>query len=485
MRWRRGVFLALLAFGARSEAACMAPPGELLRITGEIDEGGLHGTFSRNLAPATGRFAEAIKLGSLTRGSGFDGHLAWSRDVSGASHSLTSEFARKLAISEAWLSSHLSCTASGGIHRRFTPPGGAPIELWYDRHSGHLDRAMLQYSENRLIHRYSDWRRVSTWQSFPFTQRDEDPEDRSDAVYTARHVERQASASFKKPPLPKDSRIIGGRSTTVPFEDDNGRRVYLPVYLNGKGPFAFELDNGGHFILTAETAKQLGLSPQGSFKSAGAGNTLRQASYVKIDNVRVGQAEMLGQTAKVLTLSHNDRPGRLPRAGILGLEFFERFVVGIDHRRKTVSLEAIFEAPATHLGTPVRLLFDEDAPLVRGRYGGATSNFMLDIGNAGPTIIEDYWARRHGFIPGLTRTKPKDSEWLSTGTVGLGPFRLSNVSISYFGEGERGSESTHSIAGIFGEPLLSRFNAVYDYGRQTVWLEPLVGPPAISFEKRP
>jgi S1-C subfamily serine protease len=34
------------------------------------------------------------------------------------------------------------------------------------------------------------------------------------------------------------------------------------------------------------------------------------------------------------------------------------------------------------------------------------------------------------------------------------------------------------VAGVYGEPLLSRFNATYDYARKTVWLEPLpqVGP---------
>jgi hypothetical protein len=483
MRWSAIISVVLVTCAAKAEAACPSAPAGLLSISGEYQEGNLRGTFSRKVEPRTGRFVEAIDLGILTRGSGYEARLAWSRDVSGASHYLTSDFARRLGISEAWLSSHVACRSRAATHRHFTPPGGAPIELWYDQ-SGRLDRAILQYSENRLIHHYSDWRTVGPGMTLPFARRDEDPEDESEGVYTIQHVAPVKSASFAPPPLPHDSRIIGGGRTTVPFEDDGGRRVYLPVYLNRKGPFAFELDNGGHFILTPETASELGLAPQGTFASAGAGNALRQGGYVKLGAVRVGNAELVNQTAKVLPLSHNDRPGRQRRAGILGLEFFERFIVGVDHRNRTVTLSPMSDSAPTYPGRPLRLLFDEDAPLVTGAYEGVKGNFMLDIGNAGSTIIEDYWARRHGLTSRLMKGKPNDSEWLSTGTVSVGPFTLENASVSYYGAGERGSESTHSVAGVVGEPLLSRFNAVYDYGRQTVWLDPLPEKRSVVLKNR-
>lgn len=474
--------MALLC-GSRADASCNSAPG-LLGISGHAQQGDLTGTFNRTVDPSSGRFAESLDLGIVKTGSGFDGRLAWARDVSGASHYLTSEFARRLAVSEAWLTSHLSCPAPNGLRAkpdassdfmisRFTPLGGAPIDLWYDRRSGRLDRAILQYSENRLIHHYSDWREGPGGGLLPFRQRDEDPEDESDTVYTIGHIARVRSAPIAPPPPPHDSRIVGGSSTTVPFQDDGGHRVYLPVYLNGKGPFAFELDNGGHFILTSDTAKALGLAPQGSFASTGAGTEIRQAGYVRIGDLRVGNAEMVNQTAKVLSLSHNDRPGLPPRAGILGLEFFERFIVGVDHQTKTVSLRPISASSATHPGRPLRLLFDEDAPLVAGGFEGAKGNVMLDIGNAGSTIIEYYWAQRHGLVSRLASGAKKDDEWLSTGTVRLGSFILKDAKIRYFGHPGRGSESAHSVAAIAGEPLLAHFNAIYDYGRQTVWLDPL------------
>jgi Aspartyl protease len=483
---RSALLLALLlACASKAHGSCAAQSNEQFRISGEYQEGNLQGTFSRVVEPWSGRFNEAIDLGIVRRGSGFDGHHAWSRDVSGASHYLTSDFARRLAVSEAWLSSHLSCTAKGLTYRRFTPRGGAPVELWYDRSSGRLGRAALRYSENHLIHHYSDWRVIARGRSIPFTERDEDPDDESEAVYSVKRVARIRSASFVPPPIPNDSRILNGKSTTISFEDDNGHRVYLPVYLNGKGPFAFELDNGGHFILTAATAKELGLSGQGSFASTGAGNEIRQASFVKVAALGVGDALLENQTAKVLSLSHNDRPGRPPRAGILGLELFERFVVGIDHRQKTVSLRTFASSSTRSPGRPLRLIFDEDAPLVAGAIDGAKGNIMLDIGNAGSTIVEDHWAERHGLTAKLLGGTKVDAERLSTGAVTLGPFTLSDQKLAYFGRGERGSESTVSVAAIAGEPLLSQFNAVYDYEQETVWLEPLAAASPKSVENRP
>jgi hypothetical protein len=489
MRWSTSLLGFLLLFAGRAEASCAWRADELLRISGETEQGNLSGTFTRTTAPASGRFAEAIDLGMLKSGRGFDGRLAWSQDVSGASHYLTSEFARRLAVSEAWVTAHLGCPAARGALGRevvqFTPPKGAPIELRYDRRTGRLESAALQYSENRLIHHYADWRAIPSGHAYPFLQRDEDPEDESDTIYKVRNVAAPTKASFAPPAPPRDSRIVGGDSTTIAFEDDQRRRVFLPVYLNGKGPFAFELDNGAHFILTEETARELGLTAQGNFSSTGAGNAIRQSGYALVDKLQLGRAEVRAQPAKVLALSHNDRGALPPRAGILGLEFFERFIVGVDHRRKTVTLRLISDRAPSFEGRPLRLLFDEDAPLVSGSYDGVSGNIMLDIGNAGATIIEDYWAAQHGLRARLARGAPQGSAKLSPGAVALGPFRLKDETVTYLGPAERGSEFTRSVAAIAGEPLLSRFNAVYDYGHQTVWLQPLPEMQPVPFQKRP
>ena len=253
----------------------------------------------------------------------------------------------------------------------------------------------------------------------------------------------------------------------------------MPVTIDGHGPFTFELDSGGHLILTAETAEALGLRPVGQLSSTGAAAVMR-AGYVKLRELRIGDAVMRNQPAKVLPLPRwsSDRGTHSPRAGIIGLELFERFVVSIDPKAKTVTLSDPAVA-STHAGIPLALRFAEDAPLVEGGYAGRAGDFMIDTGNAGPTIIEHLWAAANGLTARLKRGLQVDDDgFYRCDSIRVGPVSLDREVINYVGPAKSGSESTHAVAGIYGAPLLSRFNATYDYSRGTAWLQPLadVGP---------
>ena len=259
----------------------------------------------------------------------------------------------------------------------------------------------------------------------------------------------------------------------------------MPVTLNGLGPFTFELDSGGHFILDAAVAKLAGLSPQGAFSSTGAGNGVARVGFVRVHTVKLGDATISDLPAKVRSFSPeaNDRGPLPPRAGIIGLELFERFSVGIDRRRKVVTLRLPGAPYPDPPGTALPLLFDEDAPLVRGTIDGLPGNLMLDTGNAGSVIVEDFWARQNGMTGRLGAGLFDGAVRFSSGTVGVGGTSLSGETLSYYGPAERGSEYTRSVAAILGEPLLSRFDAFYDYARGTVWLDQVDGTEALAFNR--
>jgi hypothetical protein len=274
------------------------------------------------------------------------------------------------------------------------------------------------------------------------------------------------------PSLPPDHAIVDGPSSVVGYDDDARARVYVPVTINGKGPFTFELDSGGHLILTSETAAALHLSPEGRLSSTGSTGVL-VASYVRLDEIRIGNAVLRNQPAKVLPLSptSSDRGARPPRAGIIGLELFERFVVGIDPRSKTIRLSLPVRG-ARYPGKPLQLEFVEDAPLVRGSFGESPGEFMLDTGNAGRTIIEHHWASEHGLLDQLRRGLKIDDEIYHCDSLTVGPFGMAEI-VAYDGPVHVGSESTHAFAAVLGQPLLSRFNSTYDYSSGKVWLQPL------------
>jgi hypothetical protein len=469
---------------------------------GTVTEGGLAGTFDRVVDPATGRFAEHLIYELFTTGSGHDGRSEWVQDVSGGAHFLNAKFARQLAATDLWVAQRGWCDptyrkahmkrlapsrADQGRYDRWQarPVGGAPVELTFERSSGFLHSVAEQLSQSRSIITYSRWRRLPNGYWIPLGELRSYPEDESSTEVDIHQagLATAMKASFAPPALPHDYGISNAAGmTTITYEDDGRTRVYIPVTVNGKGPFTFELDSGGHLILTAETAEQLGLNPQGNIASGGT-NSVRRAGYVRLSDVGIGGAYLHDQPAKVLTLPNasSDRGNRPPRAGVIGLELFERFVVGIDRLSKTVTLQ-LPRTLRSPRGVSLSLKFAEDAPLVTGKFGGRSGDFMLDTGNAGPTIIEHAWATKNSLLPRLRGLKINDATYRCD-RIQVGPYNLSREIISYFGPVVQGSESMRAAAGILGEPLLSRFNTLYDYSRAMVWLQELPNSRARPFNR--
>lgn len=459
--------------------------GSVLVLEGTVSAGGLEGRFTRTVELGSGKSVENRNYGIIQTGSGNDGRQAWSRDVSGYAHDLNSGFARRLARSEAWLSAHQGERRFNNV-AKFVPRGGAPLQLWYDGRTGSLDRAVLEYTENTLVRHYADWRDIGSGARVAFRQVDEDVEDQSITTFIVERASvrrERGSDTFLKGPPPDDVRLL---ESVVPYEDDHRTRIFIPVYLNGKGPFTFELDSGGHFILASQTALSLGLVPQGAFSSTGAGTQVAHAGYVRVDSVRIGTAELVAQPAKVLPLSEasNDRGPRPPRAGILGLELFERLRVSIDRTARTVTLEAPGKAQPPRPWVSVPITFDEDAPLVSGSFSGSVGPFMIDTGNAGSTIIEQYWAAQEGRAGVFDNALAvgRDTK-VALGVITLGPYSLNQEVVSYYGAQPRGSEHTRSVAAVLGEPLLSRFDLIFDYAGGRLWLEPLPDSLPVPFNR--
>jgi hypothetical protein len=505
--------LALVATGSAAWSAAALPlprtlcsglsHGHLLRLEGSVSEGGLSGRYELILDQATGRFVEHLVYPVFTMGSGYDGSVGWVEDVSGASHYLNAEFAIRLARSDAWLARRGWCTSERARTRltfigkrrsgrrqllvwRAVPAGGAPIELGFDAKTGLLKNSTEQQSESRLITNYSNWKRVVAGTWIALSEDRNSPEDESTTtVRIARSTfgGLARDVGFAPPPIPNDHSIIGSDTTSVSYQDDARTRVYVPVLINGAGPFIFELDSGGHLILTSETAAALHLHAVGELSSTNASGVMK-AGYVRLNELRIGNAILANQAAKILPLppSSSDRSPHPPRAGIIGLELFERFVVGIDRRSKMLTL-SVPRSGARYSGAPLPLSFVEDAPFIDATYARVSGPFMLDTGNAGRTIIEHVWATQHGLLSRVKTGLRLDDGVYRCDAFKIGRFELPHEIIGYYGPAKSGPESTRFAAGIFGEPLLSRFNATYDYDNGKVWLEPVPAADTKPFDR--
>jgi hypothetical protein len=204
--------------------------------------------------------------------------------------------------------------------------------------------------------------------------------------------------------------------------------------------------------------------------------------------IRIGDAMLYRQVAKIRPFANDRSAGHAPRVGLLGLELFERFAVHVDRTRKTLTLTPL-EKFRGGTGTARPIRFIEDAPLTSGAYDGHPGDFEIDSGNAGPTIIEGYWAQENGLDISLSKGilwgagsgAAGYQEWLSHGDLALGPIKFARQLVSYVGQPVRGSESTRLQAGLAGEWLLHCFDTTYDYEHGFIWLGTPRDCPSLAF----
>lgn len=483
----------------------------VITMHGRTTGGGLDGDMSRTVDLSTGHWWESRQYDGFALASGFDGVVNWSQDRSGGSHKLNSVFAQKLARSESWILRRGWCrsnsakigaradkTVAAHVYAVFQviPDGGSPVELWMDPASGFPFRVVEQQSESHLSRTFVAWTTLPDGTPVANEEYLEYPEDESSETLKFTGFTRDASiakAAFSEPAPPHDFAILGGHaSTTVSYEADIDR-IFLPVMIDSNGPFLFELDTGGHLILTADAARGLHLKAVGAFSSTGAGQAVVKAGFVKVHEVRIGDAVIRDQPVKVLPLqsSSNDRGPRAPRSGILGLELFERFAVHLNRSAHSLTLTPLSKFKYRGKGIALPLQFTEDAPLTQGAIQSIAGIVELDTGNSGPAILEGLWATSHGlaeqFSHGIVMSGSgvggsyRDS--VNRARLKLGPFDLPNELVSYVGVVERGADSVQAVAGNFGEPILQQFNTTFDYAHYVVWLDPVPGREPRAFNR--
>jgi Aspartyl protease/PDZ domain len=477
---------------------------------GKTEDEGFKSTFTQMLETRTGRYRVVSDYGMYKVADGFDGTFDWSQDWSGASHYLNSRAAQSISVTEAWLRRRGWCEPNTGQTEviglesavenvwRVTPANGIVAILRFDRDSGLLRSSEIRRQFNVSVQHYDDWRDIGGGVLFPFTQRNGDPDEdatESTRLTMAKHDARQrAPVVFSKPDQPRDYRIVGGaKSATVSYEDGGRGRIYVSVLIDDKGPFPFEVDTGAALTLTPATAVQLRLVPIGNIANSGGGPGIDHSGLVRTREIRIGSAVIRNQIANVLAISKigNDRGTRPPRAGILGLELFERFAVQLDRTAKTLTLTPLERFDAVKGVSVIPIHFTGDAPEAVGAFNGISGEFMLDTGDAAPATIYGFWAQEHGLAERLSQ----GVQWtgvgvggefpvlLSRGDFTLGPLSLTHEVVRYTGLGEHGDSSTHLLAGIIGESSLYRFNMTYDYRRQVVWIDPQPKVPERAYNR--
>jgi PDZ domain/Aspartyl protease len=377
---------------------------------------------------------------------------------------------------------------------RIVPRGGRAVTLWIDPLSLVVVRAQQQAPTHLETVHYGAYRDAGgLLLPHEIVETDGRPEDTLVRdIRTYRVLRTVRAGDFARPPDPPNQHWLNGAvSTQVPVDVDSGSPV-VEAYVDGKGPFSFILDTGGHAILTAEAAKQLGLTAQGAGVSGGAGEGTIEQGYARVRSLRIAEAEITDFPMFVIPYpkSFSDRgPSKPPLAGILGLEIFERYVVTVDYANRTLRLQTPSRFRPFPDERSVPIVFQEDMPLAYASADGVRGLFGVDTGNGGRVFLFGEFLRHHGFFEryggGAASRSMGTGGAVSSTAHRLDAFSFGGLTmhnfVTDFVVQQKGSFSSRTEAGNFGHDVLAQFTVTFDYAGGRMYLRHEPGAPVPRF----
>jgi hypothetical protein len=468
---------------------------------------GLTGTSSSVQDLKHGAFVDSYTIGPQHGDFGFDGAKAWEREPSGTVTDQAGGDVVPLAITEAYQDQNLWWRPDyGGAHidsmgrktvdgRTFDvldvrPQGGTPLEAWFDVETHLLARTVEMQGTLKIATTYSDYAPHEDIQ----VPRKVVVDDGSGAanlqtltLVQARFMVAQSPYVFTKPAqLIKDYGIAGGAAeTTVPFQLINNH-IYADVSVNGSKPMPFIFDTGGHDILTPETAKALNIGAEGHLTSTGGGEGTAQTGLAKADTITVGGATLRNQPVSTLQFGPPGVEG-IHEAGMIGYEFFARFITRFDYGRRTITFIDRNRFDPKDAGTAVPMRLYHQFPEVLGSYDGIPGRFGIDTGSRMALMLTGPFAAAHDIRAGVKRGAEALTGWgvggpsrsfvFRGGALKLGQVTVDNP-LTQISTDKGGAGASEAFPNNIGGGVLKRFVVTLDYANSIIYLKPIEGPVA-------
>jgi len=441
-----------------------------------------------------GRSVSDFTMGPASGANGFDGTNPWQKDMSGTVTLQQGGDAQVLAINDAyrisgkwWQPDRGGAVLFNAGRRKdaganydvltITPKGGKSFDVWFDAKTHLPARTIEKRGPDTVTTTMSDYRPVDGVMLPYRIVQDTGNGPKYLQFITldkAEFLGPQPDSVYAPPKVTVNDFSIAGdaAATTFPIRLFNNH-IYGNVKLNGKGPFLFIFDTGGHNIVTPPIAMALGLKIEGGF--------------AHIDRLEVGNASVKDQLFAVLPLDKLSDIEGAPLPGMVGYETFRRFVTRIDYDTKTVTLIDPKHFDPKEAGTPVGFTFNEQIPEVLGTFEGLPAKFDIDTGSRSELTLNKPFAEKNG----LRASHPKGVDAVdgwgvdgpSTGYVTRGrAMTFGSVAVddvvTTLTSQNKGAFSGSDYSGNVGGGILKRFIVTFDYGNQMLYLKPLSGPVA-------
>lgn len=266
---------------------------------------------------------------------------------------------------------------------------------------------------------------------------------------------------------------------TIPFRlVDN--RIFVPVRINGQGPFPMLFDTGGRNLIHTQYAERLQLDTRETGMSPGTGGGMVKTGSTTLRELQLGPIVMKNQRATVMEAHDASHVfGTFEFAGLVGRELMEAYVIRIDYQRRELTF---FDQSYEYRGSGEILATDEDfhIPVVRGRIDGAEARLGLDTGARTSIVMYAGFLAEHRV---RERYRPKFSGitgWGIGGPIRTDLARIDSVTlgsaqvrrpVARFTLMKTGLTASNRISALIGPDLLKRFILFVDAPRNRVILE--------------
>jgi aspartyl protease/PDZ domain-containing protein len=254
---------------------------------------------------------------------------------------------------------------------------------------------------------------------------------------------------------------------SIPFDFENNQ-IYLRVGINGHEPVWFVVDSGASgCVIDTAVAKKLGLQTHGQKRSTGAGKGTYAVTFT--DNVTYDLPGLHVTIPDSLVIDLSEQPAITGRdiAGILGYDFFARYVIAVDYDAAVMTLFNPADFSYRGTGTVIPFTLVKKTPHISVHVTvtdgpGVDREVLVDSGSE-DAIDDDSLAgapKRLEIVGGVGLGQEFRTTIGRARRLSIGPYVLDQP----FG-------ATGGVP-LIGTEVLRRFYIIFDYARSRLILEP-------------
>jgi len=471
---------------------------ESIYMSGDIDMNGTIGTFEYKFRFPQ-RYLLTLTFQNFSIIQGYDGSVAWQKDISGQKTELTGP-EKKAILQTVYLNSFsflfddslknkksLGRSYLGGnVYEQliFFPFDNDTLNIYFDAITGYRKITKSKQDFFETVSYDSLYRKINNinvpfysksvvqQMNFSFSQSvDTIIFDKTfpDSIFL---FQKRSDSNYRFPATEK---------ITLNFEFHNNH-IFLPVTISGTKKVHMLLDSGaGASIIKTSTVNELHFDTVGTIPAVGVSGSEETKLY-RTDSLRIGELKLYNQRVGSLQLQNimKNKINKVEFGGILGNDFLSQFPVLVDYQNKELTIFNPKHYKAPKGGNSINFEYYMLIPTIEAKVASQKCKLIIDLGNAFGLILHPHFIQSQNI-----EQKLKDKVEINQLMGGIGgavkgfqavvdSVQLGNqilidekVSLPQSSQGLSGSKE---IGGNIGNALLKRYKVLLDYPNNMIIL---------------